>query len=124
MLVSPLKHRDATFAGRGVCGKHRQNQNSSFSQAPDSPAVQDIAAITEDDMGTVRKNIFTKAQPADVWEVIADVGALHTRPVPGFVTMTRLGAGARIVTFANGMVVVSWGNPILARAPATLGAGI
>jgi hypothetical protein len=34
-----------------------------------------------------------------------DVGALHTRLVPGFVTDTRLEPGARIVTFGNGMVV-------------------
>ena len=43
--------------------------------------------------------------PADtVWDAIADVGALHTRLVPGFVVDTRLEAGARIVTFGNGMV--------------------
>jgi hypothetical protein len=40
-----------------------------------------------------------------VWDAIRDVGALHTRLVPGFVVDTRLEAGARIVTFANGMVV-------------------
>lgn len=43
--------------------------------------------------------------PADaVWDAIADVGALHTRLAPGFVVDTRLEAGARIVTFGNGMV--------------------
>jgi len=43
--------------------------------------------------------------PADqVWDAIADVGALHTRLVPGFVVDTRLEKGARIVTFAGGMV--------------------
>ena len=43
--------------------------------------------------------------PADaVWDAIADVGGLHTRLVPGFVVDTRLEAGARIVTFGNGMV--------------------
>lgn len=43
--------------------------------------------------------------PADqVWAAIADVGALHTRLVPGFVIDTRLDEGARIVTFAGGMV--------------------
>ena len=43
--------------------------------------------------------------PADqVWDVIRDVGALHTRLVPGFVTDTRLEDDARIVTFGNGMV--------------------
>ena len=56
-------------------------------------------------MATVRKDIFTKARPADVWDAIRDIGALHTRLVQGFVTMTRLEPGARIVTFANGIVV-------------------
>ena len=44
------------------------------------------------------------AAPADqVWDAIRDVGALHTRLVPGFVVDTRLEVGARIVTFGNGM---------------------
>lgn len=43
--------------------------------------------------------------PADqVWDAVRDVGALHTRLVPGFVTDTRLEGDARIVTFCNGMV--------------------
>jgi hypothetical protein len=36
---------------------------------------------------------------------VRDVGALHTRLVAGFVTDCRLEGNARIVTFANGMVV-------------------
>ena len=40
-----------------------------------------------------------------MWDALRDVGALHTRLVPGFVTDTRLEFGARIVTFGNGMVV-------------------
>jgi carbon monoxide dehydrogenase subunit G len=56
-------------------------------------------------MASVRKEILTKARPDDVWAAIRDVGALHTRLVPGFVTDTRLEPGARIVTFGNGMVV-------------------
>jgi hypothetical protein len=34
-----------------------------------------------------------------------DIGALHTRLVPGFVVDTKLEPGGRIVTFGNGMVV-------------------
>ena len=34
-----------------------------------------------------------------------DVGALHTRLAPGFVTNTTVEEGARLVTFGNGMVV-------------------
>jgi len=39
-----------------------------------------------------------------VWAAVRDVGALHTRLVPGFVVDTRLEEGARVVTFGNGMV--------------------
>jgi Polyketide cyclase / dehydrase and lipid transport len=40
-----------------------------------------------------------------VWAAIRDIGALHTRLVPGFVVATRLEGDARIVTFGNGMEV-------------------
>jgi hypothetical protein len=40
-----------------------------------------------------------------VWSAIHDIGALHTRLVPGFVVDTVLDGDARIVTFANGMVI-------------------
>ena len=56
-------------------------------------------------MASIRKETSTKARLADVWAALRDVGALHTRLVPGFVTDTRLESGARIVTFGNGMVV-------------------
>jgi len=56
-------------------------------------------------MASVRKEIFTRARPEDVWAAIRDIGALHTRLVPGFVVDTRLEPGARVVTFGNGMVV-------------------
>ena len=56
-------------------------------------------------MASIRKEILANAQPDNVWAAIRDVGALHTRLVPGFVVDTRLEPGARIVTFGNGMVV-------------------
>jgi carbon monoxide dehydrogenase subunit G len=56
-------------------------------------------------MASIRKEIFTQAQPDDAWDALRDVGALHTRLVPGFVTDTRLETGARVVTFGNGRVV-------------------
>jgi hypothetical protein len=56
-------------------------------------------------MATIRKEISTKASADAVWSALSDVGALHTRLVPGFVTDTRLERGARIVTFGNGMQV-------------------
>ena len=56
-------------------------------------------------MASIRREIVTRASPEAVWDAIRDIGALHTRLVPGFVVDTRLEAGARIVTFGNGMVV-------------------
>ena len=58
-------------------------------------------------MASVRKEIVTSAAPHLVWDAIRDLGALHTRLVPGFVVNTRLepDAGARVVTFGNGMVI-------------------
>ena len=56
-------------------------------------------------MASIREEILLDARAEDVWDAVRDVGALHTRLVPGFVTDTRLEKGARIVTFANGMVV-------------------
>lgn len=56
-------------------------------------------------MASLRKEISTSASPDEVWAAIRDIGALHTRLVPGFVIDTQLAAGERIVTFGNGMVV-------------------
>ena len=55
-------------------------------------------------MATIRKEITTAARPGDAWDAMRDVGALHTRLVPGCAVDTKLEEGARIVTFANGMV--------------------
>jgi hypothetical protein len=56
-------------------------------------------------MATIRKEITTTAKPDQVWAAIQDIGAVHTRLVPGFVVDTKLEPGARIVTFANGITV-------------------
>ena len=56
-------------------------------------------------MASIRKEILTSASVDDVWAALRDIGALHTRLVPGFVVDTRLEPGERIVTFGNGMVV-------------------
>jgi len=46
--------------------------------------------------------------PEDIWDAARDVGALHTRLVPGFVTATEMlpdvAVPTRRVTFANGAV--------------------
>jgi len=56
-------------------------------------------------MASIRKEIQTSASPEKAWAALRDVGALHTRLVPGFVVDTRLEPGERIVTFGNGMVI-------------------
>ena len=56
-------------------------------------------------MASITKNIETTAPVQSVWSAIRDIGALHTRLVPGFVLDTVLDGDARIVTFANGMVI-------------------
>ena len=56
-------------------------------------------------MATVRKEFVTQAGTEAVWDAIRDVGALHTRLAPGFVTATTLENGTRRVTFANGLTV-------------------
>jgi hypothetical protein len=56
-------------------------------------------------MASIRKEIRTSARPEQAWDALRDVGALHTRLVPGFVVDTRLEPGERIVTFGNGMII-------------------
>ena len=55
-------------------------------------------------LASVHREIVIDRPSAAVWDALADVGALHTRLVRGFVTDCRLEPGARVVTFANGMV--------------------
>lgn len=56
-------------------------------------------------MASVRRDVLLHAPLEQIWDALRDVGALHTRLVPGFVVDTKLEDGARIVTFGNGMVV-------------------
>lgn len=57
-------------------------------------------------MATIRNEIQINVPAHQLWDAVRDIGALHTRLVPGFVTDCRLedGGGARTVTFANGVV--------------------
>jgi carbon monoxide dehydrogenase subunit G len=61
--------------------------------------------IGDKQMASLRKEITVNAKVEEVWDAMHDIGALHTRLVPGFVVDTQLEPGARIVTFANGLVV-------------------
>lgn len=54
-------------------------------------------------MASVHQEVVIARPVADVWDALADVGALPTRVAKGFVVDCRLEPGARIVTFANGM---------------------
>jgi hypothetical protein len=54
-------------------------------------------------MASLCKEAHIAASPSKVWSALRDVGALHTRLCPGFVTDTRMEGHSRIVTFGNGM---------------------
>ncbi len=71
---------------------------------PPTPMVR-LAATQEreNDMATIHKEVIIDASADRVWAAIADVGALHTRLVPGFVVDTVLTDDVRTVTFGNGM---------------------
>jgi hypothetical protein len=56
-------------------------------------------------MTSIHKEMHINASAAAVWDVLRDVGAVHTRLAPGFATDTTLEGDARLVTFANGAVV-------------------
>ncbi len=56
-------------------------------------------------MASIRKEIQIDAPVERVWAALRDVGALHTRLVPGFVTDTRMEGNTRVVTFGNGLTV-------------------
>jgi carbon monoxide dehydrogenase subunit G len=55
-------------------------------------------------MASIHREALIDAPPAFVWSALRDVGAIHTRLAPGFVTDVKLEDGARIVTFGNGLV--------------------
>lgn len=56
-------------------------------------------------MATVYKEILLEADPAKVWDAVRDVAAVHKRLVPGVLLDTRMDGNARIVRFANGLIV-------------------
>jgi hypothetical protein len=68
-----------------------------------------ILTIGENVMASIHHQTFIAADPDEVWSAARDVGRLHDRLVPGFVTATEMlageGAPVRRVTFVNGRVV-------------------
>jgi carbon monoxide dehydrogenase subunit G len=55
-------------------------------------------------VASIHKEVLINADPAAVWDALRDVGAVHQRLAPGFVTDVQMEDGARVVTFGNGMV--------------------
>lgn len=57
-------------------------------------------------MAAIHREIHIAARPETVWNAVRDIGNIHKRLCPGFVTDCRMeGDAARIVTFGNGMTV-------------------
>lgn len=56
-------------------------------------------------MASIYKEILLEADPQEVWAAVRDVGAVHEKLVPGVVVDVKLDGTARIVTFADGLVV-------------------
>ena len=54
-------------------------------------------------MASIRLEMNLRADPWNVWDAVRDVGAIHTRLAPDFVSDVKMDGDARIVTFANGM---------------------
>jgi len=56
-------------------------------------------------MASIRKEFEIDAAPETVWAAMREIGEIHRKLAPGFVTDCRMdGDNARIVTFANGLV--------------------
>lgn len=56
-------------------------------------------------MASIRKEVTIEAPADAVWNAVRDIGQVHERLVPGVLTDARLEDGARVVSFANGLVV-------------------
>ena len=55
-------------------------------------------------MASIYKQVIIDVDVAQVWDRLRDFYALRERLVPGFVSECRADAGARVVTFENGLV--------------------
>jgi hypothetical protein len=55
-------------------------------------------------MASIRVEAVIDRSAKDVWDAVRDVGAVHRRLGPGFLTDTVMDGDARVVTFANGLV--------------------
>ncbi|WP_422086474.1 SRPBCC family protein [Variovorax sp.] len=56
-------------------------------------------------MATICKEFIVEADAARVWDALRDFNAVHVRLAPGFLGGCTIDAdGARVLTFANGLV--------------------
>lgn len=55
-------------------------------------------------MASLHKEILINAPAAELWSAVRDIGALHTRLVPGFISDCKVEGEDRVVTFFNGQV--------------------
>lgn len=56
-------------------------------------------------MASIQQEIRVQAPVEFVWQALRDVGRIHERLVPGFVSDCRLEGDTRLVTFGNGLQV-------------------
>jgi carbon monoxide dehydrogenase subunit G len=55
-------------------------------------------------MAHIHRETIIQVPPEQVWAALSDVGALHTRLVPGFVVDCAYDGEVRTATFGNGLV--------------------
>ena len=56
-------------------------------------------------MASIQRDVEVEVALPRVWDALRDVGRIHERLVPGFVTDCRMEGRVRVVTFGNGSVV-------------------
>lgn len=56
-------------------------------------------------MSTLHKEVRVNISANEAWSAVRDIGALHTRLVPGFVVDTQVEGSVRTVKFGNGTVL-------------------
>ena len=56
-------------------------------------------------MASIHRETLIRVPSEKVWAALSDVGALHTKLVPGFVSDCVFDGHARLVTFGNGLSV-------------------
>jgi len=77
-------------------------EESAWRRAAERAHFHDLP-LESGDMASIRREILIQASGEQLWDALRDVGALHTRLVPGFVTECRFDGVGRDITFANGM---------------------